>query len=531
MTMEMLLVFGRIVLAAVFAVAGLTKLLDRPGSRRAMIDFGVPVALAGAFGIALPLAEITVAAALVPAATAWLAAAVALALLLLFCVGIGANLARGRRPACRCFGQIHASPVGWRTLVRNGILTAVAGLVLWQGRAQAGPSLVGWLGDLSVMQAAGLVGGILVVGLLAAQGWIVLQLLRQQGRLLLRIEALEAGRGFDTPQPSTHGSAVDTHAGLPLGSQAPAFALADVHGATVTLDDLLVESTPLLLLFMDPRCGPCTALMPDVGRWQIEHEGRLQLAIVGRGDVAANRAKAAEHGVERVLLQVGDEVADAYQAYGTPSAVVVRPGGTIGSAVASGAEAIRSLVSHTIETPGAPAWAPPLPIHLLNGHEHPHDHDHAHAHGQPPAARIGEPAPALALPSLDGPIVDLADFRGRETLVLFWNPDCGFCQKMVPDLRAWEATSPAGAPTLLIVSTGSVEANREQGLRSPLLIDEQFSVGPTFGANGTPMAVLVDAEGRIASEPAAGAQAVFALAGSSRGLAAPLVNGASRDRI
>jgi hypothetical protein len=38
-------------------------------------------------------------------------------------------------------------------------------------------------------------------------------------------------------------------------------------------------------------------------------------------------------------------------------------------------------------------------------------------------------------------------------------------------------------------------------------------VGRLFGATGTPMGVLVDAEGKIASELAVGAPAVLALAG------------------
>ena len=40
-----------------------------------------------------------------------------------------------------------------------------------------------------------------------------------------------------------------------------------------------------------------------------------------------------------------------------------------------------------------------------------------------------------------------------------------------------------------------------------------MSVGSTFGANGTPMGVLVDAQGKLASALAAGAPAVLALAG------------------
>ena len=50
-------------------------------------------------------------------------------------------------------------------------------------------------------------------------------------------------------------------------------------------------------------------------------------------------------------------------------------------------------------------------------------------------------------------------------------------------------------------------------LRSPVVLDERgISVGSKFGAGGTPMAVLVDAEGKIASELAAGAPAVLELA-------------------
>jgi hypothetical protein len=43
-----------------------------------------------------------------------------------------------------------------------------------------------------------------------------------------------------------------------------------------------------------------------------------------------------------------------------------------------------------------------------------------------------------------------------------------------------------------------------------------MNIGNKFGAGGTPMAVLVDAEGKIASELAAGAPAVLELAGRDR---------------
>ncbi len=49
------------------------------------------------------------------------------------------------------------------------------------------------------------------------------------------------------------------------------------------------------------------------------------------------------------------------------------------------------------------------------------------------------------------------------------------------------------------------------GLRAPMLLDQGFSIGQAFGASGTPFAVLVDAEGRIASDLAVGASGVLAL--------------------
>jgi thiol-disulfide isomerase/thioredoxin len=116
------------------------------------------------------------------------------------------------------------------------------------------------------------------------------------------------------------------------------------------------------------------------------------------------------------------------------------------------------------------------------------------------------------LPDLAGDEIDLADYRGRQTLVIFWNPTCGFCRKMLPDLQAWEASTPPGAPALLIVSRGSVGENIEQGIRSKIVLDQGFSTAGTYGASGTPMGILIDAHGNIASELAVGAPAVMALA-------------------
>jgi hypothetical protein len=48
-----------------------------------------------------------------------------------------------------------------------------------------------------------------------------------------------------------------------------------------------------------------------------------------------------------------------------------------------------------------------------------------------------------------------------------------------------------------------------------VLRDEDGAVASAYGANGTPMAVVVDADGRIASDLAVGAQAIRGLVSST----------------
>lgn len=478
---------ARLLLASVFTVAGIAKAADPAGGRQALIGFGVPHRLAAALAIALPLTELAVAAALVPVSLAWFGAVGALTLLLVFVVAIGINLALGRKPDCHCFGQLHLAPVGWSTLARNVVLASAAGLLVWQGRIDPGPSLVNWVADLTPSEHVALLGGFLGLALLAGQAALLVQILKQQGRILLRLDALDA-------RPASSGTAVQPQApvaGLPVGSPAPSFRLGGLDGKTVTLEGLLTAARPLLLLFTNPNCGPCQALLPEVGLWHRDHSAKLTVMLVSEGTAADNRVKIAEQGLSRVLLQQKREVAEIYQAWGTPSAVVIRPDGVIASPLAQGADAIRALVAQSVVR--TPALVP--------------------------AAKLGDPAPQLELADLNGKTIGLSAFRGRDILLLFWNPRCGFCQRMLSDLQEWDADPPLGAPTLVVVSTGTPEEGRAMGLRAPILLDLTGQAGASFGANGTPMGILIDAKGRIASEVAAGAQAVFKLAGKLHELA------------
>ncbi len=501
--MDAAVLIARLLLAAVFVAAGVAKLADREGSRRAVTDFGVPATVAAPLGILLPLAELAVAAALIPTATALWGAVGALALLLLFVAGIGANLARGRRPDCHCFGQLHSAPAGWSTLARNGVLAAVAAFLVWRGlQGDVGPSVVGWIGGLPAAWLLVLAGGIIVLGLLAAQWLFLFGLLRQNGRLLSRLGAVEerlAAAGLAPPE-----NGAGPAAGLPVGAPAPAFNLKDLHGEEVTLDHLRASGKPVMLLFTDPSCGPCAELLPEVGRWQQQYAEKLTISLVGRGSAEENSAEVSEHGVKNVLLQEDWEVADAYEVDATPSAVVVSPEGTIGSFLAESPYEVEALLAQAVEARAQLPLLRPTAGHAAQSEDESED------------SKVGEPAPEIRLSDLEGREISLEDFEGEETLVLFWSPECGFCQEMLPDLQEWEAAPPEGAPRLLVVSDGTVEENEAMGLTSPVVLDNTYAVQDAFGGGGTPSAVLVDAEGRIASEVVVGTSAVLELARSGR---------------
>jgi len=424
--MALLLVLARLLLCVVFLIAGLAKLADLAGSQQAMRDFGVPAKLAPPVGTLLPLAELAVAVALIPPISAWWGGLGALILLVLFVAGIGSALLHGRQPDCHCFGQLHSAPAGWPTLIRNLVLAAVAGVVVGFGRSTPGPGVLDWLTPLTVIQRIEVLAGVIVLALLIGEGWLLFQVMAQQGRLLLRIEALEARLTEGGPAAMLQPTA--GMAGLAVGTPAPSFTLPTLTGESISLEALRALGKLVMLIFSDPGCGPCTALLPEIGGFQREHATKLVVALISRGTVEANRPKVSEYGLRHVLLQTDREVAQAYQASGTPSAVVVRRDGTIGSPLAQGADAIRALLDKTL----SPTGLGTLPMAAAtNG-----TGQRAVAAPRPPAGpMMGEPAPDFSLPDLAGKFVSLSDFRGDTTLLLFWRPSCGFCQRMLPDLK------------------------------------------------------------------------------------------------
>lgn len=326
--MDFILALLRLVLSIIFGVAGITKLLDRPGTREAVINFGAPAPMAPALAVALPIAELLITLGLLFNRSAWLSALAALLILSVFMVAISVNLAQGRSHDCHCFGQLHSRPLGWPTLVRNVIFALLALVILWRFKP-ASPALnrtiIGALANLDL-----LTGALLLLG--AVAGVSALVYWRKQ-------------------QKSSAEDSPPANEGLPLNTPAPHFEIESYDGGNRSLSQLLEPGKPLLLLFTNPKCGPCLSLFQEIRDWQKLHGDQLTIALISRGTVKENFVSVARNGLGEVLLQEKSEVAQLFKATATPTGVIVNPEGRIASYLAAGGGEIRKLLESVLGKP------------------------------------------------------------------------------------------------------------------------------------------------------------------------------------
>jgi AhpC/TSA family len=190
--------------------------------------------------------------------------------------------------------------VSWRTQVRNGVLAAAAGVAVLAGRGASGLSPVRWAGQLNAAEL-GLAAAVAVLSAVAAgQGWFLYGLVRQNGRVLARLENLEQRIGIGGP-PAAAGLAGVPHAsgqgpvrGLAVGVPAPEFELPAADGRRVSLRALLGRGLPVLLVFSVPGCSHCDALLPQwpAGSTSIANASRWRWQA---GDLPGSRPPRRKH--------------------------------------------------------------------------------------------------------------------------------------------------------------------------------------------------------------------------------------------
>jgi peroxiredoxin len=335
--------------------------------------------------------------------------------------------------------------------------------------------------------------GVLLLAVLSL-GWLLVQVMRQQGRLLLRIETLEAGG----PPDDLGGG--DPRGGLPLATPFPPFRLANLEGEDVSLEDFL--GNRVLLVHWSPECGFCRQIAGDLARISGDMSRRkTKLVFVSYGSPEANKALLEQHGLRSpVLLQPEGQTVAGFARMGTPVAYLLDEKGRIAKPVAVGAQEVPELAEEAAGRGRRLTSERPL----------------SESHIEREGLRAGTPAPAFELPDLAGRTVSLAEHRGRRLLLVFSDPECGPCDALLPELARLDREFGKDGLDLVLVSRGGAEENRRKteasGVEFPVVLQPGWKLSKEYGIFATPVAFLVDEEGVIERDVARGPAEILALA-------------------
>jgi peroxiredoxin len=342
---------------------------------------------------------------------------------------------------------------------------------------------VGWI--------AWLIVGLLVLCVVGLAGFS-LQLLTQQGRLFLRIDRLEASL-------AEAGIALsDALDGLAVGTPLE-FELPDIDGDRHALADH--AGRRVLLINWSPDCSFCDMVASDLA----EVAGALyakgvDLVLVSHGDAQVNRELLEHHGIAApVLLTEDDAPLDVFGTVGTPAAYLVDEQGRVATSLVLGADKVAELAR---EAAGR---------HQRLPSEKPLSQSRLERNGLAP----GVMAPSFTLPDLEGGEVSLEDHPGQRRFVVFSDPHCEPCMEVAPRLARGHSKARDAGLVILMVSRGDREENRQKrdrlGLPFPIGLQRSWEVSRAYGIFSTPVAFLIDEEGRIARPVAIGPQPILDL--------------------
>jgi peroxiredoxin len=116
--------------------------------------------------------------------------------------------------------------------------------------------------------------------------------------------------------------------GLRPGQKAPKFTLPTIAGDEVELQHYAERK--LLLVFMQPGCGPCHGITPELNR--LHDAGEVQVLVIHNGDSEAVRAWIKKHRPRfAVAVQEHFNLSKRYEVFATPFAFLIDERGVISS--------------------------------------------------------------------------------------------------------------------------------------------------------------------------------------------------------
>lgn len=130
---------------------------------------------------------------------------------------------------------------------------------------------------------------------------------------------------------------------------------------------------------------------------------------------------------------------------------------------------------------------------------------------------IGAPAPDFSAQDLTGKVVSFDNLlaKNRPMILFFVSPTCIPCRTLLPEIENWQ-TDLKDEVNFVFVSKGSEKENAEKfggGKFKQILIQKDSEISEAFKATWTPTAVLINADGNIASAVAVGDTAIRSLIG------------------
>lgn len=328
-----------------------------------------------------------------------------------------------------------------------------------------------------------------------ALAFLLFHMLKQQGRILIRLDNIEAGNsGFSLP------------ADLEAGSTVTDFRLPDLSGKTVSLSDF--RNRRVLLIYWSPECGFCDMLaaeMPPV--IEALKKNNADVVLVAYGDAESNRKMLEEHGVNCTTLLVENSpdekivTGELFRHRGTPSAYLLDEAGRVLQELAVGMDNILELArkAGSGDNKGALRKRPLTESRIVRD-----------------GIKAGTPAPEFTLPDVNGRTVSLEQYRDRNVLLVFSDPQCGPCDALAPELARLHQKHAGNGLDFVMVGRGDPEQNKnkaiEHGIAFPVLLQEKWKLSKQYGIFATPVAFLIGKDGRIARNVATGRDEILALA-------------------
>ena len=335
---------------------------------------------------------------------------------------------------------------------------------------------------------------------------VVYYVIRQQGRMLLRLDQVEQRLVNPTAaNANARNARFAGPGGLAVGTAFPPFELPDVTGQLVRLEQFLGKQ--VLLIHWSPGCGFCVQIASGLAGLQPQLAAQgIQLLLVSHGSRDANLDLANTHGLTcPILLQGADAPAvPAFEHLGTPVAYLLNTRGQVSEPLAVGADNVPTLAQKAIQGP-----AKRLPGELAL------TASRIERNGLKP----GTAAPPFELPDLEGRLISLASYRGRRVLLIFSDPHCGPCDQLAPHLVRLDQQHRANGMALIMIGRGEPEDNRrkaaQHGFAFPVVLQRSWELSRAYGIFATPVAFLIDENGVIARPVGAGETGILALATES----------------